>query len=144
MEGALSLAKQPVTSGLLAGSAIDMHVIAKKGNDTAPLLSIKEMRQNRMVVDFEEDKVMFKDKPGEWHKLPRTKKGLLLLPITKKAVKKHEKVMHVLHEAGPESLTKIENSKKEDTPQCSRCRDCFIKDLKEVLATADTKKEDRE
>ena len=43
-----------------------------------------------MVIDYEENKVMFKDKPNEWHTLPTTKKGLMMIPLTKEACEKHE------------------------------------------------------
>ena len=55
--------EQPVTSGLLAGRTLSMHLIDKEGNDTCPLLSINDIRRLRMVVDYEESKVVFKDSP---------------------------------------------------------------------------------
>ena len=55
--------QQPITSGLLAGESVTMHLIDEAGNDTCPLLSITELRRLRMVIDYEEGKVMFKDKP---------------------------------------------------------------------------------
>ena len=44
-----------------------------------------------MVVDYEENKVMFKDKPNVWHELPTTggDRGLMLIPLTKEAVEKY-------------------------------------------------------
>lgn len=51
---------------------------------------VSEMRRKRMVVDFEDSKVLFKDRPEHWHKLPTTEKGLLLLPLTKAAVEHYE------------------------------------------------------
>ena len=62
-----------------------MHLIDRKGNDTCSLLSIHDMRILRMVVDYEDDKVMFKDNPNVWHELPTTNKGLMLIPLTKDA-----------------------------------------------------------
>ena len=38
-----------------------------------------------MVVDYEDNQVMFKDNPDVWHQLPVTKKGLLMIPLTKEA-----------------------------------------------------------
>ena len=42
-----------------------------------------------MVVDYEENKVMFKDNPDVWHTLPTTKKGLMMIPLTKEACGRH-------------------------------------------------------
>ena len=66
--------EQPVTSGILAGRSLDVHLIDRAGNDTCPLLSINDMRQLRMVVDYEDNKVMLKDEPTVWHTLPTAKK----------------------------------------------------------------------
>ena len=72
---AQKMVEQPITSGLLKGKTINMHLIDRAGNETSPLFSINDQRRSRMVVDFEENKIMFKDKPDEWHTLPVTKKG---------------------------------------------------------------------
>ena len=64
---------------------LSMHLIDKEGNDTCPLLSINDLRRLRMVIDYEEGKVMFKDSPDVWHKLPTTNKGLMMIPLTKEA-----------------------------------------------------------
>ena len=45
-----------------------------------------------MVVDYEDDKVMFKDNPDVWHELPTTKKGLMVVPLTKEACERHTKI----------------------------------------------------
>ena len=66
-----------------------MHLIDKEGNDTCPLLSINDLRRLRMVVDYEDSKVMFKDSPEVWHKLPTTKKGLMMMHLTKEACEKY-------------------------------------------------------
>ena len=63
VDEAQKVVEQPITSGLLAGKSVTMHLIDKAGNDTCPLLSIHDMRRLRMVVDYEEGKVMFKDHP---------------------------------------------------------------------------------
>ena len=46
------------------------------------------MRKPRMVIDYEDNKVMFKDKPNIRHNLPTTggDRGLMLIPLTKEAV----------------------------------------------------------
>ena len=82
--------EQPITAGLLAGESVTMHLIDKAGNDTCPLLSINELRRLRMVIDYEEGKVMFKDKPDVWHTLPTTKKGLMMIPLTKEACERYD------------------------------------------------------
>ena len=61
---------QPVTAGILKGHNLDFHLIDKKGNETLPLYPISEMRKSKMVVDYEQNMVMFKDQPGVWHQLP--------------------------------------------------------------------------
>ena len=43
------------------------------------------MRTLRMVVDYEDGTIMFKDRPDIWHKLPTTRKGLMMIPLTKEA-----------------------------------------------------------
>ena len=91
VDEAQQVVEQPITSGLLAGKTVKMHLIDKAGNDTCPLLSINDLRRLRMVVDYEEDKVMFKDNPNVWHELPVTKKGLLRIPLTKDACERHAK-----------------------------------------------------
>ena len=80
VDEAQQVVEQPITSGLLAGKTLQMHLIDRAGNDTCPLLSINDLRRLRMVVDYEDGTVMFKDAPGVWHKLPTTKKGLMMIP----------------------------------------------------------------
>ncbi len=82
---AQNMIEQPITAGLLEGKTINMHLIDREGNETSPLFSIDDQRRHRMVVDYEENKVMFKDRPDEWHTLPTTKKGLMMIPLTKEA-----------------------------------------------------------
>ena len=86
---AQKMVEQPITSGLLKGKTINMHLIDRAGNETSPLFSIEDQRRARMVVDYEENKIMFKDKPDEWHTLPTTKKGLMMIPLTKEACERH-------------------------------------------------------
>ena len=49
-----------------------------------------------MVVDYEENKVMFKDNPGVWHELPTTggDRGLMRIPLTQEAVEKYSPERH--------------------------------------------------
>ena len=54
---------QPITAGILAGQEVDFHLIDKPGNETLPLYPITEMWKTRMVIDYEDNKVMFKDRP---------------------------------------------------------------------------------
>ena len=74
-DAAQNMVEQPITSGLLQGKTINMHLIDKDGNETSPLYSIDDKRRHRMVVDYEENKVMFKAKPDVWHTLPVIKEG---------------------------------------------------------------------
>ena len=80
---AQTVVEQPITVGLLTGKYLSMHLIDKAGNDTCPLLSINDLRRLRMVVDYEKGKIMFKDNLDVWHKLPTTKKGLMMNPLTR-------------------------------------------------------------
>ena len=84
------MVNQPITSGLLSGTSLNMHLIDRQGNETSPLFSIDDQRRHRMVIDCEENNVMFKDRPDEWHTLPTTKKGLMMIPLTKEACEKHK------------------------------------------------------
>ena len=95
---AQSMINQPITSGLLSGTSINMHLIDREGNETSPLFSIDDQRRHRMVIDYEMNKVMFKDRPEEWHTLPTTKKGLMMIPLTKEACDKHkiEPLQHLI------------------------------------------------
>ena len=40
-------------------------------------------------MDYEENKVMFKDNPDIWHEHPVTKKGLMMLPLENEACDRH-------------------------------------------------------
>ena len=90
-EPALNKMTQPITAGILQGQKVDFHMIDKTGNETLPLYPITEMRTNRMVVDYESNKIMFKDKPGEWHELSTTggERRLMLTPLTQEAVDRY-------------------------------------------------------
>ena len=89
-DAAANQAEIQVSHGLLKGKSLNMHLLDKKGNETAPLYSVNDMRDHRMVVDCEENKCMFKDDPTVWYKLPVTKKGLLMIPLTKEACARHQ------------------------------------------------------
>merc|ERR1712242_45136 len=91
VDAAQKVVEQPITSGLLAGKTIKMHLIDRAGNDTCPLLSIHDMRILRMATDHEDNKVMFKDNPDVWRGLPTTKKGLMMIPLTQEACERHNK-----------------------------------------------------
>ena len=84
---AQKMVEQPITSGLLKGKTINMHLIDRAGNETSPLFSIEGQRRARMVVDYEENKIMFKDKPDEWHTLPVTRKGIMMIPFDKRGMR---------------------------------------------------------
>ena len=67
--------QQPITAGLLKERSINMHLVGRDGNETSPLFSINDKGRHRVVVDYEENKVMFKDKPDEWHTLLSPRRG---------------------------------------------------------------------
>ena len=49
-----------------------------------------------MVVDYEQNMVMFKDHPDVWHQLPTTggERGLMLIPLAREAVEKYPPEPH--------------------------------------------------
>ena len=95
-DSAANKVTQPITAGILKGHSLDFHLIDKEGNETLPLYPISEMRKSRMVVDYEENKVMFKNNPKVWHQLPTTggERGLMLIPLTREAVEKYPPEQH--------------------------------------------------
>ena len=84
---------QPITAGILQGQEVDFHLIDAEGNNTLPSYPINELRKNKMVVDYEANRVMFKDKPDVWHDLPTTDPGdpraLMWTPLTQEAVDRY-------------------------------------------------------
>ena len=84
---------QPITSGILAGTTLPLHLVDKEGNTTLPLFPISEMRQQGMVIDYSENKVSFKTNPNKWYKLPTTGAGgtgLMMIPLTAEACEKFD------------------------------------------------------
>ena len=65
IDEAQQIVEQTITSGLLKRKSIKMHLIDRAGNETSPLFSIDDQRRHRMFVDYEENKVMFKDQPDQ-------------------------------------------------------------------------------
>ena len=119
IDEAQKVVEQPITAGLLTGKYLSMHLNDKAGNDTCPLLSINDMRRLRMVVDYEEGKLMFKDKPDVWRALPTTKKGLMMIPLTKEACERYN-----MTPPPPQPTTKrTRNKGKENTFKVCGC-DC--------------------
>ena len=120
------MVEQPITAGLLQGKSINMHLIDRSGNETSPLFSIDDQRRHRMVVDYEENKVMFKDKPNEWYTLPTTKKGLLMIPLTKEACDRHMMTSTTPPPPEPTSnSTKVKKQhRKKQACNSFACQDC--------------------
>ena len=133
------MVEQPIAAGLLKGKSINMHLMDRNGNETSPLFSIDDQRRHRMVVDYETNQVMFKDRPKEWHTLPTTKKGLLMIPLTKEACDRHMATTtpkESLPESGatekipspPEPTFNVNKSKKPNRKRHScisfACQDC--------------------
>ena len=97
-----------------------MRLIDKAGNDTCPLLSINDLRRLRMVIDYEEGTVMFNGAPDIWHKLPTTKKGLMMMiPLTEEACERYK----MMTPPPPPPTTKRTRKKKEKAFSCAGC-DC--------------------
>ena len=92
-----------------------MHLLVQKCNDTAPLFSISDMCERRMVIDYEEDSAMFTDNPNKWYKLPTSKKGLMMSPITNEAIAYHgmEPANNTECLEGPDVLVKLQQKKRE-------------------------------
>ena len=62
-EAATKKAEVQITNGLLKGKQLNMHLLDKDGNETAPLYSVNDMREHRMVVDYEETNACLKMHP---------------------------------------------------------------------------------
>ena len=73
------MVEQPITAGLLKGKTINMHLTDRHGNETSPSFSIDDQKRHRTVVDYEENKVMFKD-PEQVLRLAASVWGSLRLP----------------------------------------------------------------
>ena len=43
----------------------------------------------KMIIDFADSSVSFKAHPQKWYVLPKTPTRLLLLPVTEKAIERH-------------------------------------------------------
>ena len=77
---------QPVTAGPLSGESLDFHLVDTPNNDTPPLIGVDFLKKKKAVVDFDEGRIKFKgDADSSWHKLPRSERGLLLVPLTEEA-----------------------------------------------------------
>ena len=64
--------KQPVDYGVAQGRSLNLHVVDKADNATPPLIGLDWMRDNKVLIDVDEGKMMYKDKPDKWIKLPQT------------------------------------------------------------------------
>ena len=74
---------QEFSFGLLAGEQISLQILDQPGNSTAPLLSIADLANLGAVMDLAEGTISIRGRAP--HKLPKTKTGLTLIPVTKKA-----------------------------------------------------------
>ena len=81
------LISQPIDCGPLQGERVGLHLIDREGNMTPALAGMDFLRKHGLIVDFEAGLVQFKfsSDPQKWHRLPRSQKGLLMLPLTKEA-----------------------------------------------------------
>ena len=81
---------QPVTAGPFSGEKIDLHVVDTPNNETPPLIGVDYLTEKKAVVDFEEGLIKFKtEKHAKWKRLPRSERGLLLVPLTEEAQQRH-------------------------------------------------------
>ena len=117
------MVEQPITSGLLAGKSININLIDRAGNETSPLFSMYDMRRLRMVVDYEENKVMSKDNPDIWHELPVTKKGLMMITLTNEACERHNTPPLVPHLVNRHTTRRNKANEEADICTAEAC-DC--------------------
>ena len=75
-----------------------------------------------MVVAYEESKVMFKDNPDIWHALPVTKKGLMMIPLTKEACDRHNLAPHAPHSIKRQNSRR--NNKHKGQAEICTAEDC--------------------
>ena len=75
---------------------------------------------------------MFKDRPNEWHTLPTTKKGLMMIPLAKEACDRHE-----MNEPppppipNPDEITKGKEPRKKKAGHLSRAEGCDVQGLRQ-------------
>ena len=85
----------------MEGERIPFHVVHIEGNKAPALLGMDWLMKYKCVIDYHLGKISFKDDPNGkhiWYRLPRTEKGLLLMPLTQAAVDRlwnHEKDEYV-------------------------------------------------
>ena len=58
---------------------------------------------------------MFRDRPDEWHELPTTKKGLMMIPLTKEACGKHK----IAPAPSPHPAVRVLKNYKKKTRKCA-------------------------
>ena len=74
---------QEIGYGLLAGEVLIMEILDQPGNATAPLLSIADIAEMGGVLDPKRSTISIRDKAPV--KVPRTRTGLMVIPVTKPA-----------------------------------------------------------
>ena len=77
---------QEFAYGLLAGESITLQILDQPGNSTAPLLSIADLAQLGAVMDLANSTISIRGR--EPQKVPKSKTGLTITPVTKSACEK--------------------------------------------------------
>ena len=81
--------RMEIPAGQLKGKEIVADVVDTPSSRAPPLIGMRFMRKNKMVLDTETGSVMFKDDPQQrWHKCP-TRGGAMFVPLTREAQVKH-------------------------------------------------------
>jgi hypothetical protein len=81
---------QEFAHGILAGESLTLQILDQPGNSTAPLLSINDLAELGAVLDLANHTISIRGRPPV--KLPRSKTGLTIIPVTKSAVERWQEV----------------------------------------------------
>ena len=84
---ATSLAHLPIDNEALK-TEVPISLFMEQPRPTPLMLGIDFMRTHRMVIDYEDDLVIFKDKPDDVYQLRQSEKGLLMMPMCGQTMQK--------------------------------------------------------
>jgi len=82
---------QEFAYGLLAGECISLQILDQPGNSTAPLISINDLASMGAILDLANSTISIRGRPPT--RLPRSKTGLTIIPVTRLAVERWDKRM---------------------------------------------------
>ena len=82
---------QEFAYGLLAGECISLHLLDQPGISTAPLISINDLASMGAILDLANSTISIRGRPPT--RLPRSKTGLTIIPVTRSAVERWDKRM---------------------------------------------------